>query len=99
MQTQRLLGQQSLAEFMGLHLNLQAVFNDNMKKTGVTRKNNFIINTNDNLTKQDKKRLIEQNRAKYGLSREEVKTIKLPRWRTQGFLTLEEIETDKLNTM
>lgn len=58
MQTQRLLGQQSLAEFMGLHLNLEAVFSDNMKKVGVTRKNNFIINTNDNLTKDDKKRLI-----------------------------------------
>ncbi len=51
MQTQRLLGQQSLAEFMGLHLNLESIYHDNMKKTGVLRKNNFIINTNDNPTK------------------------------------------------
>ncbi len=51
MQTQRLLGQQSLGDFMGLHLNLERVFQDNMKKTGVTRKNNFIINTSNNPTK------------------------------------------------
>jgi hypothetical protein len=51
MQTQRLLGQQSLAEFMGLHLDLEVIYHDNMKKTGVLRKNNFIINTNDNPTK------------------------------------------------
>lgn len=52
MQTQRLLGQQSLGDFMGLHLNLERVFQDNMKRTGVTRKNNFIINTSNNPTKE-----------------------------------------------
>ena len=52
MQTQRILGQQSLGDFMGLHLKLDKVFQDNMKKTGVTRKNNFIINTNNNPTKE-----------------------------------------------
>jgi vacuolar-type H+-ATPase subunit B/Vma2 len=36
---------------MGLHLNLKKVFEDNMKKTGVLRKNNFIINSNDNPNK------------------------------------------------
>lgn len=51
MQTQRLVGQQSLGDFMGLHLDLEKVFQDNMKKTGVTRKNNFIINTSNNPTK------------------------------------------------
>jgi hypothetical protein len=59
MQTQRLLGQQSLGDFMGLHLNLEKVFQDNMKKTGVTRKNNFIINTSNNPTKEERKRQIE----------------------------------------
>lgn len=52
MQTQRLLGQQSLGDFMGLHLNLEKIFQDNMRKTGVTRKNNFIINTSNNPTKE-----------------------------------------------
>jgi hypothetical protein len=36
---------------------------------------------------------------KYGLSIAEVNEIKLPRWKTQGFLTFEEIETDKLSTL
>lgn len=99
MQTQRLLGQQSLGDFMGLHLNLERVFQDNMKRTGVTRKNNFIINTSNNPTKEERKRQIEENRIKYGLTKEDVKAIKLPRWRTEGFLTLDEIETDKLSTL
>lgn len=30
-----------------------------MKKTGVTRKNNFIINTSNNPTKDERKRQIE----------------------------------------
>ena len=70
-----------------------------MRKTGVTRKNNSIINTSNNPTKEERTRQIEYNREKYGLSKEQVKAIKLPRWRTEGFLTLEEIETDKLSTL
>jgi len=34
MQTQRLVGQQSLAEFMGLHLDLQKVWKHNIEKQG-----------------------------------------------------------------
>ncbi len=82
MQTQRLAGQQSLGDFMGLHLDLEAVFQDNMKKTDVTRKNNFIINTSNNPTKEERKIRIEENKQKYGLSKDEVKEIRLPRWRT-----------------
>ena len=74
---------------MGLHLNLETIYHDNMKKTGVLRKSNFIINTNDNPTKQEKKRQIQINEEKYGLTREQVRAIKLPRWRTEGFLTLD----------
>ena len=33
LQTQRLIGQQSLGEFMGLHVDLEMIFLDNMKKT------------------------------------------------------------------
>lgn len=33
------------------------------------------------------------------MSQAEISVIRLPRWRTQGFLTLEEIETDKLSTL
>lgn len=84
---------------MGLHLDLESVFQDNMKKTDVTRKNNFIINTSNNPTKEERKIRIEENKEKYGLSKDEVKDIRLPRWRTEGFLTLDEIETDKLSTL
>lgn len=62
MQTQRLLGQQSLGDFMGLQIDLQGVFNDNMKKQVPLRKNNCIINTGDNPTKEERKRRIEENR-------------------------------------
>ena len=52
LQTQRLLGQQSLAEFMGLRIKLDLVFLENSKKNGpnIQRKNNFIINTGNNMT-------------------------------------------------
>ena len=32
LQTQRLLGQQSLAEFTGLHVHLDQIFNDNLNR-------------------------------------------------------------------
>jgi hypothetical protein len=99
MQTQRLVGQQSLGEFMGLHVRLEDVFGDNMKRVDVVRKNNFIVNTNDNPNKDERKRRIEENKLKYGLKPDEISDIRLPKWRTQGFLTLEEIETDKLSTL
>lgn len=40
---------------MGLHVNLEKVFQDNMKKKNVVRKNNFIVNTNDNPNKEERK--------------------------------------------
>ena len=69
-QTQRLLGQQSIAEFMGLHVNLDQVFIENMKKTGpeVHRKNNFIINMGDTMTKAAREQKIAENKARYSLS-------------------------------
>ena len=60
LQTQRLLGQQSLAEFMGLHVHLDKIFRDNIKKQGpeIQRKNNFIINTGDNMTSAEREEKI-----------------------------------------
>lgn len=79
LQTQRLLGQQSLAEFMGLHVHLDKVFHDNALKLGVQRKNKFIINTGDNLTSQQKQSRIKENKIKYGLSHEEIAALRLPK--------------------
>jgi hypothetical protein len=36
---------------MVLNVNLERVFEDNMKRVDVVRKNNFIVNTNDNPNK------------------------------------------------
>ncbi len=58
MQTQRLVGQQSLGEFMGLSLDFQKVWERNKAKQGVTKKNNFIINTGDNPTREQRKQEI-----------------------------------------
>jgi hypothetical protein len=62
MQTQRLLGQQSLAEFMGLRVDLDRIYQDNMKKQGpeFKRKNNFLVNLGDNQGK-DIKQLKREN--------------------------------------
>lgn len=108
LQTQRLLGQQSLAEFMGLHVHLDRVFNDNLKKVGpeVIRKNNFIINTGDNQTANERDARIKLNRQKYGLTMAEIKALKLPKSVAAGrkkggsggiVLTVEQIFNAKSN--
>lgn len=50
LQLQRLLGQQSLSGFMGLHVDIRRVYRDNWKKAGVTRKNGCIVNMGNKLT-------------------------------------------------
>ena len=81
LQTQRLLGQQSLAEFMGLHVDTRKVFADNQLKQGpeIQRKNNFIINTGDNMTAEEREVRIKTNKKKYGLKPEYIKILKLPK--------------------
>ena len=81
LQTQRLLGQQSLAEFMGLHVDTRKVFADNQLKQGpeIQRKNNFIINTGDNMTAEESEVRIKTNKKKYGLKPEYIKILKLPK--------------------
>ena len=60
LQTQRLVGQQSLAEFMGLQLDLDAIAEINKKKVG-QRKCGFLVNTDDKLTKEEKKKRQQVN--------------------------------------
>ncbi|KAL4470193.1 hypothetical protein ABPG74_011804 [Tetrahymena malaccensis] len=101
MQTQRLLGQQSLGDFMGLQIDLEAVFQQNMKKQDVLRKNNCIINTGDNPTKEERKRRIEQNRKIYGLTAKQIAEIKLPKVKKHApqYMTLEDIENEKFTNL
>lgn len=79
-QCQRLLGQQSLAEFEGLRLRLKDVFEKNAKiqGDGVVRKNNCIVNQGDKQTREEVLRKKAYNKEHYGLSKEEVDAIIIP---------------------
>ncbi len=50
LQTQRMIGQQSLAEFMRLHLDIDRIAEKNRNTAGV-RKMGFLVNQDDKLTK------------------------------------------------
>jgi len=99
LQTQRLLGQQSLAEFMGLHVDLLKIFEDNAQKNGpgILRKNKYIINTGDNLTAVDRAKKMKQNKISYGLNATLVKALRLPKPKkiVAEVLTLEQITNKK----
>ncbi len=59
---------------MGLHIDIEKVFLDNMKKNVIlfkkvaVRKNNTIINSGDNPTKEERAKRIAENRVIYGLT-------------------------------
>ena len=66
---------------MGLHVDLDWVFNDNLKRNGpeIQRKNNFIINTGDNQTAKERDLRIKMKKQKYGLTMAEIKALKVPK--------------------
>ncbi|CDW87157.1 glycoside hydrolase family 16 [Stylonychia lemnae] len=102
LQTQRLVGQQSLAEFMGLHLDLEQIFIKNLEKQGpgIFRKNGCIINTGDNMTKQSIAKMRKKNSKQFGLSQQFVQSLHLPKARVKEWLkvlTLEQILAAKSN--
>ena len=53
LQLQRIMGQQSLAGFMHLHVDIDAIAADNAKKKG-KRKCGFLVNDGDKLTQPEK---------------------------------------------
>ena len=75
---QRLMGQQSLGAFLGLHVDIDRVCNDNKLKSG-KRKATFLVNEGDKLTKEERERMKEENRKKYGLSDAYINYLKLPK--------------------
>ena len=79
-QTQRLLGQQSLAEYTGMHLDVDRVRADNNAKQGpeIYRKNSLITNTGGKLSKEARDVLRAANQEKYGLMREQIDAVVLP---------------------
>lgn len=80
LQTQRIIGQQSIAEFMGLHLDIDAIAKKNAANLTGKRKMGFLINEEDMLTKEEKLRRQAHNKEQYGLSEDEIEEIrrKLP---------------------
>eukprot|EP00943_MAST-04B_sp_MAST-4B-sp1_P003530 g3530.t1 len=79
-QCQRLLGQQSLAEFEGLKLNLKSIFEKNAKIQGenIVRKNNCIVNQGDKQTREMIIKKKAYNKEHFGLTDEEVAAIVIP---------------------
>ena len=104
MQTQRLLGQQSLAEFMGLHIDLESVYIRNLerrKEVGNGRweiKYGLLINSGDNYSKKDVEKWKLENIKKYGLGAEYYMNLKPPKAKTKEWLkvlTIDQIMRDK----
>jgi len=80
LQLQRMLGQQSTAEFQNLHIDPYVIGKINSQKQGpnIKRKNGFIINTGGKLSREDIKRKIQENKENYELPEEVWSKIVLP---------------------
>ena len=63
----RLLGQQTLVGFIGLHIDIKAVRADNDKKDG-KRKKGLLVNSVEKLTRAQVDALKVVNQMRYGLS-------------------------------
>ena len=85
-QTQTLLGQQSLAEYLHLHLDIDKIAAFNAQKTGVSRKKNRIINTGNNPESKELKRLREFNQQTFGLTSAQIKSLVIPRISTLSII-------------
>jgi len=78
-QTQRLLGKQSLAEYTGLNLDVLAVKLANEQLEDVVRKNGLITNQGGKMEKERLKLKREENLKLFGLSKEEIERIEVPK--------------------
>ncbi|KAJ2232223.1 hypothetical protein H4R99_001351 [Coemansia sp. RSA 1722] len=81
LQTQRMLGQQSTAEFNGLHIDALQVGELNSKKQGdgIKRKNNCIVNTGGKLTREEVEERRKMHRERFEVKDEVWRNIVLPR--------------------
>ncbi|KAG2176836.1 hypothetical protein INT44_007500 [Umbelopsis vinacea] len=81
LQLQRLLGQQSTAEFAGLHIDPKVIGARNSKIQGahIKRKNNCIVNTGGKLSREELKSRVLKNKEMYELPEETWKVIVLPK--------------------
>ncbi|KAJ1649704.1 hypothetical protein IWQ61_009291 [Dispira simplex] len=81
LQTQRMLGQQSTAEFAGLHIDPFVIGELNSQKQGphIKRKNNCIVNTGAKLSREEIRRRLQEHKDTYELSEAEWLAIELPK--------------------
>ncbi|KAG2213522.1 hypothetical protein INT47_009196 [Mucor saturninus] len=81
LQLQRLLGQQSTAEFASLHIDPKVVGAKNalIQGPGIRRKNNCIVNTGNKLSREELKNRVMANREAYQLHESEYRDIVLPK--------------------
>ncbi|CAB4396949.1 unnamed protein product [Rhizophagus irregularis] len=81
LQLQRMLGQQSTAEFAGLHVDPLVIGEKNSKIQGpnIKRKNNCIVNTGSRPSREEIKRRIQKNKELYEIPEEEWSNIVLPK--------------------
>merc|ERR1712087_382409 len=77
LQTQRLFGQQALAEFSKVHIDPNRLKVENDKIEGF-RKNTCLINTGNNLTLIERKKRIASHIEKYGIPKEVSEQIIVP---------------------
>lgn len=97
-QTQRLLGQQSLTEYLNLHVNLEKVYINNIKKKDLFRKNNIIINTSFT-TIADRRALRKQNKIMFGLPKTIVNKIVIPELKVENFDINQVVNSNVLSTI
>ncbi|KAG0172644.1 hypothetical protein DFQ28_003103 [Apophysomyces sp. BC1034] len=81
LQLQRLLGQQSTAEFASLHIDPKVIGERNSKIQGahIKRKNNCIVNTGGKLSREELRQRVLKNKEMYELPESEWKPIELPK--------------------
>ncbi|CAG8598644.1 17933_t:CDS:2 [Funneliformis caledonium] len=94
LQLQRMLGQQSTAEFAGLHIDPLVIGEKNSKIQGlnIKRKNNCIVNTGNRPSREEIKRRIQKNKELFEIPEEEWNKIELPKPEDS-----QEIITNELN--
>jgi len=80
LQTQRIVGQQSLGEFMGVHLDARELWLHNQSKQGeeYKRKNGCLINIGNNPARDETRKKIAENMTRFGIPKEKVDSIDLP---------------------
>ena len=91
-QMQRMIGQQSTAEFQGIHCDPKSVFAFNAVKEG-KRKNGCLINTGENPTKESVQRKWEENNKRFGLTQEVYEALEIPKLNEEDMLNGQVIDS------